>query len=148
MSDIDRQAIDVAIITALAASAAVKAALGTPPRIYKITPRQAVYPWCMITVFPAPPVARYKPGGGNPPKYVLRHVVEFRCIENVQSTGNVTAAVKAIAVVMDAAPDNLTLAGVATGIVVESIRGPESEGNDPENNGVFAAVEYELQVDV
>lgn len=144
MSDIDRHAIDTAIVTALAANAAVKAALGDPPRIYNITPRHARYPWCIITIFPAPPVARYKPGGGNPPKYVLRHVVEFRCIENDQSTGDAAAAVKAIAVVMDAAPDNLTVTG---GTVVESIRGPESEGNDPKNNGVFAAVEFELHVD-
>ena len=143
MSNIDRHKIDTGIYSALNV-AAVRSFLGNPVRVYVTTPREAQYPWCKMTPFPAPPVTRRKPGGGAAPVYILRHVVEFRCVENIQSTVNVAAAIAAIAVIMDAAPDNVTVVG---GTVIESIRRAESLGDDPETNGVFASIEYELQVD-
>ncbi len=144
MSAIDRHKIATGIYSALDVTA-VRALIGNPVRLYVTTPREAAYPWCRMTFMPAPPVTRYKPGGGAAPKYVIRHVVEFWCVENVQSTVNVSAAIAAIAVIMDKAPANITVSG---GTVTESIRRMESAGNDPETNGVFAAIEYELQLDV
>lgn len=138
---VDRFNFDKGLMTLLDADATLAALIGDPPRIYDRTPRDAAFPWVRKDNIPSPPLFGTMQGPGV--NWVRTIGCQFSVFGLQNSLETVTDVMAALATVLDAVPQNITVTG---GNVMLSL--PRSEWADYDEHGTAMGVlEYTFSLE-